>query len=55
MDTGCDALTENTVGLLTMARPDLNPMAPFCGYIGSCVDISERKSSEESLHALGGA
>ncbi len=26
----------------------------FCGYIGSCVDISERKSSEESLHALGG-
>jgi PAS domain S-box-containing protein len=26
----------------------------FCGYIGSCVDITERKSSEEFLHALGG-
>jgi PAS domain S-box-containing protein len=26
----------------------------FCGYIGSCVDITERKSSEESLHTLGG-
>lgn len=26
----------------------------FCGYIGSCVDISERRASEESLHALGG-
>jgi PAS domain S-box-containing protein len=24
----------------------------FCGYIGSCVDITERKSSAESLHAL---
>jgi PAS domain S-box-containing protein len=26
----------------------------FCGYIGSCVDITERKSSEESLHTFGG-
>lgn len=26
----------------------------FCGYIGSCVDITERKSSEESLQALTG-
>jgi PAS domain S-box-containing protein len=26
----------------------------FCGYIGSCVDITERKTSEESLHALTG-
>jgi PAS domain S-box-containing protein len=26
----------------------------FCGYIGSCVDITERKSSEESLKALAG-
>jgi len=26
----------------------------FCGYIGSCVDITERKSSAESLHALTG-
>src|SRR5260370_2638564 len=26
----------------------------FCGYIGSCVDITQRKSSEESLHELSG-
>ena len=26
----------------------------FCGYIGSCVDITERKSSEETLRTLGG-
>jgi len=26
----------------------------FCGYIGSCVDITERKSSEEALHNLSG-
>jgi PAS domain S-box-containing protein len=26
----------------------------FCGFIGSCVDISERKSSAESLQALSG-
>jgi PAS domain S-box-containing protein len=26
----------------------------FCGYIGSCVDITERKSSAESLQALTG-
>jgi len=26
----------------------------FCGYIGSCVDISERKMSEDSLRTLSG-
>ncbi len=26
----------------------------FCGYIGSCVDITDRKLFEESLHALSG-
>src|SRR4029077_9761368 len=26
----------------------------FCGFIGSCVDISERKSSAQSLQALSG-
>ncbi len=26
----------------------------FCGYIGSCLDITERKSSAESLQALSG-
>jgi PAS domain S-box-containing protein len=28
--------------------------AIFCGYIGTCVDITERKASEESLHTLSG-
>ncbi len=26
----------------------------FCGYIGSCIDITERKTSEETLHNLSG-
>jgi len=26
----------------------------FCGYIGSCIDITERKLSEDFLHSLGG-
>jgi PAS domain S-box-containing protein len=26
----------------------------FCGFIGTCVDITERKTSEESLHTLTG-
>jgi PAS domain S-box-containing protein len=26
----------------------------FCGYIGSCVDITERKASTEALHTLSG-
>src|SRR5260370_38613431 len=26
----------------------------FCGYVGSCVDITERKLSEQSLHTLSG-
>jgi signal transduction histidine kinase len=26
----------------------------FCGFIGTCVDITERKTSEESLHILSG-
>ncbi len=26
----------------------------FCGYIGSCVDITERKASTEALHVLTG-
>jgi PAS domain S-box-containing protein len=26
----------------------------FCGYIGSCVDITDRKLSEQSLHTLSG-
>jgi PAS domain S-box-containing protein len=34
--------------------PRFESNGAFCGYIGSCVDITERKSSEESLHTLTG-
>jgi PAS domain S-box-containing protein len=30
------------------------PDGTFCGYIGTCVDITERKLSEESLRSLSG-
>jgi PAS domain S-box-containing protein len=34
--------------------PRFEPGGTFCGYIGSCIDITERKSSEKSLHELSG-
>jgi len=34
--------------------PRFEPDGAFCGYIGTCVDITERKLSEESLHSLSG-
>ena len=34
--------------------PRFRPNGTFCGYIGSCVDITERKASEISLHELTG-
>jgi PAS domain S-box-containing protein len=34
--------------------PRFEPAGDFCGFIGSCVDITERKMSEESLHTLSG-
>lgn len=34
--------------------PRFEPDGTFCGYIGSAVDITERKTSEESLHTLSG-
>lgn len=34
--------------------PRFEPDGTFCGYIGTCVDITERKLSEESLRSLGG-
>jgi len=33
--------------------PRLNPDGSFAGYIGSCVDITERKKAEEGLADLG--
>jgi PAS domain S-box-containing protein len=34
--------------------PRFEQYGTFCGYIGTCVDITERKFSEESLHTLSG-
>jgi PAS domain S-box-containing protein len=34
--------------------PRIESDGKFCGYIGSCVDITERKSSEASLQSLTG-
>jgi PAS domain S-box-containing protein len=34
--------------------PRFSPNGAFCGYIGSCLDITERKLSEMSLHDLTG-
>jgi PAS domain S-box-containing protein len=33
--------------------PRLNPDGAFAGYIGSCIDITERKLAEESLATIG--
>ena len=40
--------------LVDYGVPRFETDGTFCGYIGSCVDISERKSSAESLQALSG-
>ena len=40
--------------LVDYGVPRFEPDGTFCGYIGSCVDITERKSSAESLQALTG-
>lgn len=40
--------------ILDYGVPRFEPDGSFCGYIGSCNDITERKSFEESLQALTG-
>jgi len=40
--------------ILDFGTPRFESDGAFCGYIGSCVDISERKLSEESLQNLSG-
>jgi PAS domain S-box-containing protein len=40
--------------IVDYGTPRFEPDGTFCGYIGSAVDITERKSSEESLHTLSG-
>jgi PAS domain S-box-containing protein len=40
--------------ILDFGTPRFESNGAFCGYIGSCVDISERKLSEASLQNLSG-
>ena len=40
--------------IVDFGAPRFRPNGTFCGYIGSCVDITERKLSELSLHELTG-
>jgi len=39
--------------LLDIGVPRLNPDGSFAGYIGSCIDITERKLAEDSLASVG--
>ena len=34
--------------------PRFNPDRSFAGYIGSCIDVTERKMAEEALASLSG-
>jgi signal transduction histidine kinase len=34
--------------------PRFDSSGAFCGYIGSCIDITDRRSTEESLQELSG-
>jgi len=40
--------------IVDYGTPRFESDGTFCGYIGSAVDITERKTSEESLHTLSG-
>ncbi|HEY6385729.1 MAG TPA: ABC transporter substrate binding protein [Candidatus Acidoferrum sp.] len=40
--------------IVDYGTPRFESDGTFCGYIGSAVDITERKTSEESLHSLSG-
>src|SRR5580704_7377476 len=40
--------------LLDIGVPRFESDGTFLGYVGSCIDITDRKSAEESLHALTG-
>ncbi len=40
--------------LVDYGVPRFESDGTFCGYIGSCVDITDRKLSEESSHSLSG-
>ena len=51
--TGCGEKMESIAGFSTMVYQDLTPDGTFAGYIGSCIDITERKLAEESLATIG--
>jgi PAS domain S-box-containing protein len=40
--------------IVDFGSPRFERDGTLCGYIGSCIDITERKASEESLHNLTG-
>ncbi len=40
--------------LLDIGVPRFNPDGSFAGYIGSCIDVTERKIAEEALESLSG-
>jgi len=40
--------------LVDIGVPRFEADGTFLGYVGSCIDITDRKTSEESLHALTG-
>jgi PAS domain S-box-containing protein len=39
--------------LLDIGVPRLNPNGAFAGYIGSCIDVTDRKLAEEALAGVG--
>jgi PAS domain S-box-containing protein len=39
--------------VLDAGVPRFNPNGSFAGYIGSCIDVTERKAAEETLSTLG--
>jgi len=40
--------------LVDIGVPRFESDGTFLGYVGSCIDITDRKTSEESLHSLSG-
>ena len=38
--------------ILDMECPRFNPDGSFAGYIGSCIDVTERKLAEEALYSI---
>ncbi len=51
---GSAAMTENTDGYSMLAYRDSKPDGSFAGYIGSCIDVTERKVAEDALASLTG-